>query len=238
MAQSSMLDNSLLHILLEVNNFQFACILDTGAQSSVISLRTAETLKIAHLIDKTFSGVAKGVGSAKILGNLFNVKAKINQSNFNLNFRVIETDEQLILLGLDFLLSKCNSIDLKKKLIIVNNTPIKFLNEMEIQNLKIPINIQQEQFRKLLRESYDCIPYQQKSKTTEALAKIISNIIQNPYEDKYKSINLNSKYFQENILPFYGCIELLKSLGFTFNEKNMTFNDNVDKLKEITNLLF
>jgi hypothetical protein len=238
MAQSSMLDNSLLHLLLEVNNFQFACILDTGAQASVISLRTAETLKIAHLIDKTFSGVAKGVGSAKILGNIFNVKAKINQSNFNLNFRVIETDEQLILLGLDFLLSKCDSIDLKKKLIIVNNTPIKFLNEMEIQNFKIPINIQQEKFRKLLRESYDCIPYQQKSKTTEALAKIISNIIQNPYEDKYKSINLNSKYFQENILPFYGCIELLKSLGFTFNEKNMTFNDNVDKLKEITNLLF
>lgn len=237
MAQESMLDNSLLHILLEVNGFQYACIIDTGAQLSVMSQKMAETLKIDHLIDKTFAGIAKGVGSAKILGNIFNVKAKINQIQFQLNFKVIENDEYLVLLGLDFLLSKCDTINLKNRSIIINNKPVKFLNEMEIQNYKIPINIQQEQFRKLLRDSYDCIPYQQKSKTTEALAKIISNIIQNPYEDKYKSVNINSKYFQENILPFHGCIKLLQTLGFTFNEKNMIFNDNIDKLKEITNLL-
>jgi hypothetical protein len=237
MAQESMLDNSLLHILVEINRFQYACILDTGAQLSVMSLRTAQTLKIDHLIDKTFSGVAKGVGSANILGNIFNVKAKINQSEFHINFKVIEHDEHLVLLGLDFLLSKCDSINLKNHSININSKPIQFLNEMEIQNYKVPINVQQEQFRKLLRESYDCIPYQQKSKTTEALAKIISNIIQNPYEDKYKSINLNSKYFQENILPFNGCIKLLQTLGFTFNDKNMVFNQDVDKLKEITSLL-
>eukprot|EP00957_Ditylum_brightwellii_P119688 9131908-Ditylum_brightwellii.AAC.1 len=56
---------------------------DTGAQSSVISLQLARELQLDNRIDRSYTGMAAGVGRAAII--------------------VLDVQEKLLLLGLDLM---------------------------------------------------------------------------------------------------------------------------------------
>ena len=58
--------------------------------------------------------------------------------------------------------------------------------------------------------------------TIITLTKYINNIIDNPYNDKYRSINMNNKVFQTNIAPVKSSAEYLISVGFIINNSNGT----------------
>merc|ERR1712137_293539 len=98
---SNLEDNSLLHVPCEIGNRVVEMMVDTGAQSSVISVPLMRTLGLDHLLNRQYQGVAAGVGRARILGRCENVPVKIGHVEFRLFFLVLDISESMLILGID-----------------------------------------------------------------------------------------------------------------------------------------
>ncbi|KAF5026384.1 hypothetical protein F66182_1512 [Fusarium sp. NRRL 66182] len=75
----------------------------TGAQVTIMSLPLAQGCKIDRLIDTRYSGVARGVGSAVIVGRVHVFEIQLGGVSFSTSVTVMESFEAQLLLGLDFL---------------------------------------------------------------------------------------------------------------------------------------
>ena len=60
-------------------------------QSTILSLRTAQRCGLTHLIDGRFQGVAKGVGSARILGKVHLAPIKIGGVHLPSSFTILDS---------------------------------------------------------------------------------------------------------------------------------------------------
>ena len=58
----------MLFVRCEINHQEIMALVDTGAQTTIMSEACARRVGLLHLVDKRFSGVAKGVGQSNILG--------------------------------------------------------------------------------------------------------------------------------------------------------------------------
>ena len=58
----------MLYVLVHINSKAVRAFVDTGAQSSVMSLVCAQRVGIDRFINTSFGGVAKGIGEQRILG--------------------------------------------------------------------------------------------------------------------------------------------------------------------------
>jgi len=68
-----------------------------------MSTECAERCKIMRLVDTRFSGIAKGVGTQKILGRIHMVQVQIAHDFFVSSFSILEDQKMDMLLGLDML---------------------------------------------------------------------------------------------------------------------------------------
>ena len=88
---------------------------------------------IYDLIDKRFAGIARGVGSGKILGKVHMAQLQLGTQFLPCSFTILEGSiGEDMLLGLDMLKRHQISIDLRINALVVNDQTIEFLGESEI----------------------------------------------------------------------------------------------------------
>ncbi|KAH3764336.1 DNA damage-inducible protein 1 [Pelomyxa schiedti] len=143
----------MLYCDVSINNVPLKAFIDTGAQSSIMSEECAEACGIMHLCDRSFSGIAYGVGTAPVLGRVHVVVMKIGKSFYQCSFSIVgssRTQEgaptpaqgdssstsvfscREFILGLDMLKRHQCMVDLKKNVLHISDEEIPFLSEKDI----------------------------------------------------------------------------------------------------------
>lgn len=149
---------AMLYINCKVNGFPIKAFVDSGAQSTIMSKACAERCNILRLIDNRWSGIARGVGTQRILGKIHLVQLEINGVFVPCSFTILEHQPMDMLLGLDMLRRYQCSIDLKSNVLRIGTTGTEtpFLSESEIPKfarLNMNEDLAQDDVQKAIQES-------------------------------------------------------------------------------------
>lgn len=124
----------MLYINCRVNGHPVKAFIDSGAQTTIMSQGCAERCAIMRLVDPRWAGVAKGVGTQKIIGRIHLVQIEIEGVFLTSSFSVLEEQPMDMLLGLDMLKRHQCLIDLKRNVLVIGTTGTEtpFLGEGEL----------------------------------------------------------------------------------------------------------
>jgi DNA damage-inducible protein 1 len=123
---------TMLYVDSVVNGVPMKAFIDCGAQMTVMTVQTAERCGIMRLVDRRFAGMAKGVGSAPIVGRVHSCDLKIGNSVFPCSFTVMEQGGHDFLLGLDMLKRFQAVVDLRSNTLSIGDEVVSFLGEGDV----------------------------------------------------------------------------------------------------------
>ncbi|XP_011213863.2 protein DDI1 homolog 2 [Bactrocera dorsalis] len=125
---------TMLYINCKVNGVSVKAFVDSGAQTTIMSAACAERCNLNRLIDTRWNGVAKGVGTQRIIGRIHMVQLQIGNDHLTSSFSVLEKQGMDMLLGLDMLKRHQCNIDLQRNVLRIGTTGTEtpFLPENEL----------------------------------------------------------------------------------------------------------
>ena len=128
----------MLFINLEINKQKVVALVDTGAQSTVMSQDLCKKCDLFNLCDTRFSGIAKGVGTSRIIGTVHAAQMKVQGKVLMAKITVIENSSIGFIFGLDNMRAHRCTIDLKQNGLIFPELGVtaKFLSDGEIKKIK------------------------------------------------------------------------------------------------------
>ena len=150
----------MLFINIEINNKKVNALVDTGAQSSFMSADLCRKCNLMNMVDKRFQGIARGVGSSKILGVIHAAQIKIMNKVIMLKINIIENNEIGFVLGLDNLRKYNCNVDLKKNGLVFPDIGITapFLSDGEVRKMK-ENRISEEENEEIERAKLESLNY-------------------------------------------------------------------------------
>ena len=128
----------MLFINLEINKQKVVALVDTGAQSTIMSQDLCKKCDLFNLCDTRFSGIAKGVGTSRIIGTVHAAQMKVQGKVLMAKITVIENSSIGFIFGLDNMRAHRCTIDLKQNGLIFPELGVtaKFLSDGEIKKIK------------------------------------------------------------------------------------------------------
>ena len=124
----------MLYVNVEINGHPVKAFVDSGAQSTIMSVDCATRCGLMRLVDTRFAGEARGVGTAKILGKVHIAQMKFGSTFFPVSITILEKNDVDFLFGLDMLKRyRCN-IDLAENCLRVDGgrENVSFLSEYDL----------------------------------------------------------------------------------------------------------
>merc|ERR1719382_2350102 len=124
----------MLYINCKVNGHAVKAFVDSGAQATIMSQKAAENCGIMRLVDQRWAGIAKGVGTQKIIGRVHMAQIQIEKDFLTSSFSILEDQPMDMLLGLDMLKKHQCTLDLKKNVLVIGTTGTEtpFLSEGDL----------------------------------------------------------------------------------------------------------
>lgn len=103
-----------------IGNICIEMLVDTGAQTSVLSMPIVRQLGLANRLDRRNMGVAAGVGQARISGKINNVICAfgVGHVEFPMDFIVLDIKDSLVILGLDQMRKYKCLVDMEREKLI------------------------------------------------------------------------------------------------------------------------
>ena len=128
----------MLFINLEINKKKVVALVDTGAQSTIMSQALCQKCDLFNLCDTRFSGIAKGVGTGRIIGTVHAAQMKIQNKVLMAKITVLENSSIGFIFGLDNMRAHRCTIDLNQNGLIFPDIGVtaKFLSDGEIKKIK------------------------------------------------------------------------------------------------------
>eukprot|EP00117_Sycon_ciliatum_P002756 scpid51209/ scgid1539/ Protein DDI1 homolog 2 len=124
----------MLYVNCKVNGVAVKAFVDSGAQMTIVSKACAERCNIMRLMDGRYAGIARGVGTQKILGRVHLAQIQIEDDFLQASFSILEEQTMDLLIGLDMLKRHQCCIDLRKNVLHIGTTGTEtpFLAEKDL----------------------------------------------------------------------------------------------------------
>uniref|UniRef100_H2ZAJ1 UBA domain-containing protein n=1 Tax=Ciona savignyi TaxID=51511 RepID=H2ZAJ1_CIOSA len=228
----------MLWINLRVNNHHVKAFVDSGAQTTIMSSDCAKRCNIMRLVDRRFEGIAKGVGTQKILGRIHLAQIQIEDVFLQCSFSVLEDQSMDVLLGLDMLRRHLCVIDLRENCLMIgtSQTKTKFLSETDLpSHNRLHNPSEEEDISKAVMESVEDAKKKQdaEKRPTSATTTSDAKMAKASHSDQPSSSRSPEKPSE-----FYLNIQKLVDMGFNEFEAEAELNScNGDLQKAIANIL-